>query len=274
MVLASFECGRGREFESMDGRKIEATLIGHRDNGKTIVLQMGTKEYALPITKFSIDDQVYIMEWVEKNPGKMAVDFRFYADLREERSSSSKVDYDERLQVFPRTYSISMSNNSGGPVSGMRVELQVLIEDWIDTLGGFRHLAYSGTHRSAKLLRLKGTLENVDLGANERLDMDTPTFTIEKYVDRDGGSVDIAKKDRVMGVWIRVYIGDTMVEDWQLAENNAVLKDIPWEDSGTGRVQLLGGEKTYREFPISSSNPEKPIRGKGLIVSAKKKMSR
>lgn len=56
-------------------------------------------------------------------------------------------------------------------------------------------------------------------------------FPTEYYVDRDGGRVDNAVSDKILGVIIRVYRGDQVLDEYKKAEDpGGGIDSVPWSD--------------------------------------------
>lgn len=218
-----------RTFKNTEGTEIEATIVAAA--GNAVVLNVKGKEYTIPVNTLSPEDQLYIKEWSEANPTAVKLDFSFYADLRDlPKEKANYVDYDERLQVYPKEYSISVTSRNATPVKDVRVEYQIFVQDYVRTeLNEFRRLAYCGSNRTAQTQRIKGTKEVSHLDKEARIDIDHG-FSTEKYVDRDYGRIDVAKLDKVMGIWVRVYKGNVVVDEYKDSEATFSIDNLSWEE--------------------------------------------
>ncbi len=218
-----------RIFTNIKGQEIDATIVAA--SGGSVVLNVLGKEYTIPVNTLSPEDQIYIKKWSEANPTAVKLDFSFYADLRDlPKEKANYVDSDERLQVYPKEYSISVTSRNATPVKDVRVEYQIFVQDFVRTeLNEFRKLAYCGSNREAETQRIKGTKEVSHLDKEGRIDIDHG-FTTEKYVDRDYGRIDVAKLDKVMGIWVRVYKGNVVVDEYKDAEATFSIDNLSWEE--------------------------------------------
>ena len=79
LMLLSTLSSPGRDFTSQDGRKVTGEILAH--SGDQIILQVGAKEFVVPVAGFSLEDQQNIKEWIEKNPDAVRYKFGFFFDL-------------------------------------------------------------------------------------------------------------------------------------------------------------------------------------------------
>lgn len=228
--LATTAALSAREFTDAKGRKIQADLVAHA--GDSIIIARGGKEFTIPINSLSLDDQAYVAQWIQENPNAVRLNFSYFVDLDDGMKQNAKVDYDERLQTIPKTYSLSISNQSPGPLEGATVKAMVFVEDFVDTRNGkFRSLNSGIKPRSGRIQRILATVPVESVKPKGRVDVDM-IFPIHYYVDRDFGRVDNAVKDKVIGVWIRVYKGDQLLGERTDAENDKKMEEMQWQEAG------------------------------------------
>jgi hypothetical protein len=102
--LLSYFAVDAREFVSSDGRKIDGELVAHA--GENVLIKVGAKEFSVPIQNFSLDDQQFIKEWIEQNPGAVRFKFGFFFDLEKESGMTSQGKaagnmIDDKLKTIP-----------------------------------------------------------------------------------------------------------------------------------------------------------------------------
>ena len=219
----------GRTFKDSQGREIEADLVAV--SGDSVVIKRGGRDFTVKISQFSIDDQAFIKDWIQKNPDAEKFRFSYFVDFDAETASSRKVDYDERLQSRPYVCSASVTNRNPGALKGVKVACQVIVEDFVDTRGNrFRALNSGIKPSSGRIQRIQAVAELEEWKPESRVDIDLP-FPTEYYVDRDGGRVDNAVSDKILGVIIRVYRGDQVLDEYKKAEDpGGGIDSVPWSD--------------------------------------------
>ncbi len=230
--VAALFPAHGRTFTDSKGRSIEAELVA-RSGANKIVIQRAGKEFTVPIAMFSADDQIFISEWITKNPNavRMDVKLNYFVDLKKGKVSSEladKYNRDERLKTMPQVYDFSIRNVGSHNLTDLRVVYQVLIEDYVDTNGNYRSMSYYNQKAKKKIQRIRDEVKIGDLAIEKRVDIQKP-FNIEKYIDRDYGKVAVAAQDKVIGIWIRVYRQDKLLDEYKRAVNGN-LRGISWEE--------------------------------------------
>ncbi|MEM1297441.1 MAG: hypothetical protein AAGH89_18895, partial [Verrucomicrobiota bacterium] len=102
-----------RTFTDAKGRKIEAEILARSGRDKIVIEREG-KEFTVPIGMFSIDDQIFIKEWIEDNPEAVKLDanFSYFVTLERQRTDTEfadKISRDERIQTTPYLYDVSVT---------------------------------------------------------------------------------------------------------------------------------------------------------------------
>jgi len=244
LTLAAFLAISGsveaRIFKDTKGREIEAEIVASSGADKIIIERAG-KEFPVPINMFSLDDQVYIKEWKESYPDKVRIDadFSYYIDLsRADTDSKETKSLQSRMQTQNWTYDFSITNKGNNDLEDIRIVYQILIADIVDANGNYNRMAYTNQKADLKIQRIKEEVKVDLLPAQKRADL-KKTFSVEKYVDRDGSRVAVAAQDKVTGIWIRIYKGDMVIGDYRRPATGESMKDIPWDENETGRATAV-----------------------------------
>lgn len=231
LTLALVLPAAARTFTDNQGRTIEAELVGH--SGDTVVISRGGKEFPVPVTNFSLDDQEYIRQWIEANPGSARFRFRYYADLDQVDQSQRDAPggaYEDKLKTFGWEYEMIVSNLEVTPAKGIEIRYEIYINDYVDVVNNrFVGLAV-GADKVAKIQTIAGTTGEIDIAAGGRFDFKRE-FDIHSYIDRDGGVTDEAASDKVIGVRLRVYKGDQIVGEFVEAEDDHLMDRTTWQDA-------------------------------------------
>ncbi|MCP5551237.1 MAG: hypothetical protein H7A53_10150 [Akkermansiaceae bacterium] len=77
-------------------------------------------------------------------------------------------------------------------------------------------------------------------------------FPTEYYVDRDGGRVDNAVSDKILGVIIRVYRGDQVLDEYKKAED-AAAASIQFRGRTRRRSRRKGQHRDQRTAILNRS---------------------
>lgn len=227
---------QGREFTDSQGRKIEAELVGF--SGNSVIINRGGKEFPVPVTMFSLEDQEYIKAWITENPGQARFRFGFYADLdREDGVTQGKAPgsmIDDKLKVIPYKYEMIVYNKGIAPVEGVEVRYEIYIDNYVDVVGNRMTRMAVGGAKVGKLQTIAGKIDNLSIPANGRHDFER-IFNTEFYIDRDGGKTDEAAIDKVIGVRIRVYHGDKVLGEHAEAKDDHRMADVSWQDEAPSK---------------------------------------
>ena len=218
-----------REFTDSKGRKIEAELIGF--SGNTIVIERGGKEFTLPATKFSIEDQAYIKDWIEKHPDSVRYEFGFYLDLEKKNQVVIPgAAYDDKLKTTPYSYEMIVYNKGIGPAEDIQIRYEIYIEDFVDVRNNRYARMASGAEKKSRIQTVAGKLDSITIPTKGRHDFER-TVNTEFYIDRDSGRTDATAGDKIIGARIRIYKSKKLIAEYADGENDELLAKTPWADA-------------------------------------------
>jgi len=231
LSLVGISSASAREFTDSQGRKIEAELVSHA--GTTVVINRGGNEFPVDVGMFSLNDQNYIRDWIEKNPDAVKFNFNYYVDLEKLKISQQDAGggaIDDKLKTIPYSYEMIVYNKDVAPAADVEIRYEIYIEDFVDVRGNrFTRMATGGEVR-ARNQTIAGKLEPLTIPAGGRHDFER-TVNTEFYIDRDGGRTDEAATDKMIGVRIRVYKNGKVVGEYVNGENDKKMADIKWQDT-------------------------------------------
>lgn len=241
-ITCLFVSVQGREFTSADGRKVSGEILAHA--GEQIVMQVGAKEFVVPVSNFSLEDQQYIKEWIEKNPGAVRYKFGFFFDLEKERDGGSQgkapgAMYEDKLKTIPYSYELIVFNREIMDVTDIEIRYEIYIDDFVNTRNNsFTRMAVGG-EPNAVLETVAGSFKRDLIPAGGRVDF-LRIFNTEFYIDRDGGRTDEAAIDKVLGARIRIYKGDKMIAE-EMDENSASrgISGIQWQNQASSEGTVI-----------------------------------
>lgn len=246
ILLCLFPASRlsAREFTDAKGRKIEAEITGATLDGKVEILR-GGKQVTAPITLFSLDDQDYIRKWIKEHPDAVSYQFNYYVDLdelREQNSSRDGSQIDDKLKTKPQQLLINVTNHNPSPIKDLKIVVDAVVDDAVNVVDGSYSRLAVGAKRSdvARIQRFRAEGKFPEIAPKGRAEL-TFEFTIERYVDRDGGKVDGTATDRVLGAWVRVYKNDKMIGEFKRAFESK-FDEIKWSDEGLSKVEKVKTE--------------------------------
>jgi len=229
IIVVFLTSAQAREFTDAKGRKIEAELLAHA--GEKIIISRGGKEFVVPIAMFSLDDQQFIKDWIDKNPGAVRFKFSYYTDLEREKVSQGKAPgsmIDDRLKVIPYTYEMIVYNKEVAPAENIEIAYEIYVADFVDTRGNaFTRMAVGGEKRE-RLQTIAGKFPVAKIPAGGRQDF-SRTFDTEFYIDRDGGRTDEAATDKVIGVVIRVLKDGKVIGEHVEDEDSNRMSKTSWQ---------------------------------------------
>lgn len=220
-----------REFTSKDGRKINGELLAH--SGEQVIIQVGAKEFVVPISGFSVDDQQFIKDWIEKNPGAVRYKFGYFFDFEEDRTGRTQDKapgsmIDDKLKIIPFECEMVVFNKEIAPVENVEIRYEIYIDDYVVMKNNaFTGMAV-GAEKRSQLETVAGRLAVPRIEAGGRIDF-FRRFNTEMYIDRDGGKTDEAAADKVRGVRLRIYKGDVLLGEESAGESGREVDDIPWQ---------------------------------------------
>ncbi len=208
-----------RVFRDTDGREIVAKILSA--TGTTVTIEMaGGKSYNLPIEKFSVPDQAFVKDWLEKNPPAFdyrlkMVDDRTRTDRSEERSGA------ETITTETWRFDLNLSNTSGVDLKGIEVRYRIFLSHPIRGQGRDR----TGSTTDGALVL--GNLPN-----NRDITGSTKEFTITAN-ELDGGYywTDGSKdklEEKIEGIFVKVFHRGQNVLEYR--SGNSDVKTASWTD--------------------------------------------
>mgnify|MGYP003633923039 CR=1 FL=1 len=218
---------------------MEAELVSHLED--TVEIQRGTKQFSVPISMFAEADQKFIRSWITANPGKVGYKFNYYIDLDQARVENRSVDgaaYDDRLKTMPQDYDVIVYNKTKSDYSDIDIRFEIYVNDQVETKGNRYAALASGTKKTDKVQTIPGKVTGVSIPAEGRVEF-IPRFDIHSYVDRDGGRVDQAAKDSVIGIRIRIYKGDQLLHEYIDSEDSSRMKHANWSGTKASKATPL-----------------------------------
>lgn len=231
LCLVSISAASAREFTDSQGRKIEAELVSHA--GTNVVINRGGKEFPVDVGMFSLDDQNFIRDWIEKNPDAVKFEFGYYVDLEKLKISQQDAAggaIDDKLKTIPYNYEMIVYNKGSAPAAEIEIRYEIYIEDFVDVRGNrFTRMA-TGGEKQARNQTIAGKLEPLTIAPSGRHDFER-TVNTEFYIDRDGGKTDAAATDKMIGVRLRVYKNGKFVDEYEHGENDRKMAEIKWQDT-------------------------------------------
>lgn len=111
-----------RVFTSQDGKKIEAKMVAFQS--ETAHVEMGGRNFSIPLEKLSAEDQDWVREWAKKNTNyRLDFSVRGVEDTRARRSERKR-DEKERKESWEWEtwgYQLAVGNRSGIDLSELTV---------------------------------------------------------------------------------------------------------------------------------------------------------
>lgn len=226
------QVGLGREFTDKFGRTMEAEIVAAVGSEKVVISRDG-EEITVGIDLFSSVDQEYLRGWIRDNPGAVRLDIKLAPYLRSDRGDKKmvKVDYDEKVEIQPSHYEVSLNNVGDGTVENLKLDYIIFIDDRVQDPAGANGSTYHAPYK--KLIRITGAAEIDKIDPHSRRMALLPSFDIHNYVDRDGGRTDLQKKDILLGLWLRLSKGGKVVAEKKLdADGGPGLAGMVWKGGG------------------------------------------
>jgi len=94
-----------REFTSVDGKKMEASIVTIR--GNDVVIKRGTKQYTVAMSRFSKADLDYMEEWKQREAENLIPKLKVEINSRKSDRSDRKDYFDDRKGSFQISIRIS-----------------------------------------------------------------------------------------------------------------------------------------------------------------------
>lgn len=239
ILMLSTPTAEARPFTDATGRTIEAELDSYV--GDNITLRKGSQSFTVPISKFSEADQDFIREWIAANPTKTGYRFNVMVDLDEDFTGRGYADgmwYEDKLKYRPHNYNVLVMNQTEATIENVVIRYEIYINDVVDVETGDYGKLATGGKATDKLQTIAGMLTNKTIPANGRIEFERD-FVIQDYVDRDGGRVDEAARDKVIGIRVRVFNGTTMIFEQERAIDSKRMQGAVWQNAGGEETKEL-----------------------------------
>jgi hypothetical protein len=232
LLLASLICAAlpARTLTSADGRKIEAEVLGFEGSDRVTIKRADTGQtFTVPIDTFAESDRAALRTEAAAaakkppalRPGDLTLETsRSSFDRRREKKDLPLSDGSIRKNGITITeedwgYSITLRNNSTRPIEGLRGEYILFVET--DAVGD------STLRGDGKLRRTAGKLDFEAIPTGARVTARTETITTRQTELGPGivwrGTRDDETRDKLHGLWLRIYRGDTLVLETASPEN-------------------------------------------------------
>lgn len=202
-----------RTFKDPEGREMEAKLTLVSGNDVYIERRDGLAT-KVDISIFSKADQAFIRGWAKKQAIKDdAIEVRFTTDV-EDKSRWESNGGGIMRKSWKESYGIVLKNDSYIDLQNVRVDYLIFkFED-----------AMAAQKRSEGVVRqLTGTTKVPVIKAGEEATATTEKFPMLEtklepgYYWADGGKK--TSKDKMDGIWVRVYVGDVLATELSRPEN-------------------------------------------------------
>lgn len=210
-LLGSLQASDFRVFKDTQGREMEAMLT--RVSGEDVYIErrdgLSTK---VALSIFSKADKDYIQEWERKEILRNgAFKVRFSKETTQKNESSNGGIFSERYKAG---YNIHITNTTQKSFDDIQVEYKI-----------YKYKDALNTHkrREGDMVHDKGEVSLNQIYADSESVVQTKLFPMLEtklepgYRWEEGGKE--TSKDRLEGVWIRVYVGDLMVHEESRPEN-------------------------------------------------------
>ncbi|MDF1825476.1 MAG: hypothetical protein P1U68_12590 [Verrucomicrobiales bacterium] len=125
LISSILSLAPAREFTSADGKTIEGEVISIRND--QVVLQIGTKQYTLPTTRFSEADQSYFDEWKIAEAKNIIPKLDVDVSTGKSNRLDTADEFDDRKGSFQ--FSVKIQNNERNyDIEGATARLVVIGE--------------------------------------------------------------------------------------------------------------------------------------------------
>jgi hypothetical protein len=196
-----------RTFTDNEGRTINARILEatvrevriERDDGQV---------FRAPIDRFCAEDIAFISRWRTlhelQRPSALEFSARRFLDNTESQRSRST-----RTQTSEAGYEVSIRNNLGYDLEGLRVEYRVFYRQGAPGIAG----------QDRPLSVVRGTADVNTVGARNGIALRTSSTRLaQRRFDASACSTVSSSRrharDDLAGVWVRVYKGDELVGDF------------------------------------------------------------
>jgi hypothetical protein len=198
-------------FKDTQGREMQAKIT--RVSGEDVYIQrsdgLNTK---VKRSIFSKKDQTHIAEWAHNTLLESGIlEVQFTTTETDKRKSSSGGIQREDYKVC---YNVRINNSGHEDFSDVRVEYLIL---------KFQDILSATKRSEGNLKRFKGSAELPRIPAREESSASTEDIPMLKsklesgYIWANGAKK--TSKDKLEGIWVKIYIGDKLVHEVSKPEN-------------------------------------------------------
>lgn len=227
VCVLSLSFAQARVFTSSNGQTMDAELVSHR-GGKIKLRRADGREFEVAPNVFSTDDQLFIKEWMDKNPETVNYAFRLSADKEKTEGRTQDLGY-KRVKNEKWAFRMKITNLSRDTVNNLKVKYRMFYTNEAD-----------GEYSASDLAPLKMSQGEAslkaDLAYNRTMEFLTKTVNLD-FVDYDGAGS--RYKDTLEGCLVRIEDAEgNVVADWK--NETTRMKEKTW-DNTTPRKANQGG---------------------------------
>ncbi|MEM7011929.1 MAG: SHD1 domain-containing protein [Verrucomicrobiota bacterium] len=206
---------------------MEAELVSHKAGKITLLRADGVKFEVAP-NVFSADDQLFIKEWMEKNPETVSYAFRISADKEKTEGRTQDLGY-KRVKNEKWAFRMKITNTSRDTVNNLKVKYRMFYTNEADGEYSASDLA------PLKMAEGEASLK-ADLAFNRTMEFLTKTVNLD-FVDYDGAGS--RYKDTLEGCLVRIEDANgKVVAEWKNEANR--MREKTW-DNTSPRKENSGG---------------------------------
>jgi hypothetical protein len=225
-------CAHGRTFTAKDGRTIEGEIVSFEAEGVKVKRSDTGQVVTLPFAALAADDQTALRAEAKEaaDKPKPVPAGSVLIELSRSKFSTEKKEGSGLTYSYEQWgFNVTLTNRSNQPLEKLRAEY-VLFLDPSEQMRDAKE--------EAKLKRRRVRTELEPLQMSGRMQFRTESVEAVKVVLQPGYVWDDASKkstmrDKLHGVWIRVYRGDDLVAE--VATPATLLTKEKWEGADTVR---------------------------------------
>lgn len=145
------------------------------------------------------------------------------------RSSRDGVMVTDKLKTRPHNYNIVVYNQSKSELSEINIRYEMYVNDVVDIKGNCYAKLAVGVYKIDKLQAIPGKLSKLKIPSEGKVEFEH-NFDLHNYVDRNGGKVDQAASNKVIGVRVQVYMGESLLYEHFEAEDDKRMEGATWQN--------------------------------------------
>lgn len=209
--MPAFVLAEMRDFVGANGQTMRAELVSHKGGEVTLRREDG-REFSVAPNVFSLDDQVFLKNWMEKTLETISYNFRIDADKTKVQGSTENLSY-KRVKNEKWAYNVEITNLSRDSAKDLTVLYKILYTNNAD--GSFSASSFSSDDPESQGLKMvQGEAKlSQELPYNKTMAFLTKQVQID-LVDYDGAGS--RYKDEMKGCLIRIVDAQKkVVFDWK-----------------------------------------------------------